>query len=84
MPKVFIYKNPETFQKARQFVLRYIYIKRYTLRYAIFHEIFEVGIYIQKFHEKSRTVKCRDFYLYDVTEIVLLFEKFLDFCILYG
>ena len=45
---IFIYKNPDTFQKARQFLLRFIYKKPYTLRYGISHEIFEVGIYIQK------------------------------------
>ena len=48
LPKTFIYKKPETFQKARQFLLRHINKNPYTLRYAIFHEIFEVGIYIQK------------------------------------
>ena len=44
----FIYKKPETFQKARQFPLRF-YIQNaihFTLR--DFHEIFEVGIYVQK------------------------------------
>ena len=45
---VFIYKKPDTFQKARQFPLRF-YIQKavhFTLR--DFHEIFEVGIYMQK------------------------------------
>ena len=42
---VFIYKKPDTFQKARQFPLR-LYIQHLTLR--DFHEIFEVGIYTQK------------------------------------
>ena len=45
---VFTYKKPDTFQKARQFPLRF-YIqkaKHLTLRY--FHEMFEVGIYMQK------------------------------------
>ena len=44
----FIYKKPDTFQKARQFELSF-YIQKarhFTLRY--FHEIFDVGIYIQK------------------------------------
>ena len=48
-PNVFIYKKPDTFQKARQFPLRFYYIQKaihLTLR--DFHEIFEVGIYIQK------------------------------------
>ena len=41
---VFIYKNPDTSQKARQFALRFfIYIKPDTLRYAIFYGIFEIG-----------------------------------------
>ena len=47
MRNVFIYKNPDTLQKARQFTLR-CYIKNpYTLSCAIFCEMFEVGIYIQ-------------------------------------
>ena len=44
----FVYKNPDTFQKARQFPLRF-YIQKaihFTLR--DFYEIFEIGIYIQK------------------------------------
>ena len=43
-----LYKNIDTLQKARQFALRFIYKKPDTLRYAICHEIFEVGIYVQK------------------------------------
>ena len=41
MPNDFIHKKPDTFQKTRQFLLR-------TFPYGVFHEIFEVGIYIQK------------------------------------
>ena len=43
---IFIYKKPDTFQKARQFALDFVYLKKsihLTLR--DFHEIFEVGIY---------------------------------------
>ena len=47
-PNVFIYKNPDAFQKERQFPLHFIYKKPDTLRYAVFHEKFEVGIYIKK------------------------------------
>ena len=36
----------DTFQKARQFELSFIHKKPDTLRYAIFHESFEIGIYI--------------------------------------
>ena len=48
IPNSFIYKKPDTFQKARNFRYVFRYKKPYTLRYGIFHEIFEVGIYIQK------------------------------------
>ena len=48
-PNVSIYKKPDTFQKARQFPLRF-YIQKAILHLTLrdFHEIFEVGIYIQK------------------------------------
>ena len=45
---VFIYKMPHTFQKARQFLLRFYIQKAIHLTLRDFHEIFEVGIYIQK------------------------------------
>ena len=45
---VFIYKNPDTFQKARQFPLRFYIQKSIHLTLGDFHEIFEVGIYIPK------------------------------------
>ena len=42
-------KKCETIKKkARQFPLRFIYKRPYILRYWIFHEIFELSIYIQK------------------------------------
>ena len=44
---IFLYKYPDTFQKAIRFQLRFINKKHDTLRYAIFHEIFGVGVYIQ-------------------------------------
>ena len=47
-PTVFIYKNPDTFQKARQFPLRFYIQKAIHLALRDFHEVFEVGIYIQK------------------------------------
>ena len=47
--KRFIFKNPDTLQKARQFPLRFIHKNLDTLRYAIFHENFENGIYIEKY-----------------------------------
>ena len=46
--KYFIYKKPDTLQKARQFLLRF-YIQKsrhFTLCYSLW--IFEVGIFIQK------------------------------------
>ena len=48
MRNVFIYKKPDTFQKVRQVLLSFYVKKADTLDYTIFHEIFEVGIYIQK------------------------------------
>ena len=48
LAKRFIYKKTDTFQKSRQFPLRFLYKKQDTLRYAIFHEMFEVGIYTKK------------------------------------
>ena len=45
---VFIYKKQDTFQKARQFPLRFYIQKAIHLTLRDFHEIFEVGIYIQK------------------------------------
>ena len=44
----FINKNIDTLQKARQCASRFIYNKADTLRYAICHEILEVGIYVRK------------------------------------
>ena len=45
---IFIYKKPDTFQKARQFPLRFYIQKTLHLTLLDFDEIFEVGIYIQK------------------------------------
>ena len=45
---VFIYKKPDTFQKARQFPLHFYIQKAVHLTLWDFHESFEVGIYIQK------------------------------------
>ena len=44
----FIYKNIDTLQKVRQFASRFIYKKPDNLLYEIFHESFEVGVYVQK------------------------------------
>ena len=45
---VFIYKNPDTVQKARQFPLRLYIYKAIQLTLLDFHEIFEVDMFIQK------------------------------------
>ena len=45
---VFIYKRTDTFQKARQFPLYFYIQKTRNLTLRDFHEIFKVGIYIQK------------------------------------
>ena len=48
MKRLYIYicKNPDTLIKTRQFVIRVYSQKARRLRFAIFHEIFEIGIYI--------------------------------------
>ena len=43
----FIYKKPDTFQKARQFPLRFYIQKAIHLTLMDSHENFELGIYIQ-------------------------------------
>ena len=48
MRNVLIYKKSDTLQKSRQFALSFTYRKHDTLRYAIFHKLFEFGIYIQE------------------------------------
>ena len=45
---VFIYKNLDNFQKARQFPLRFYKQKAIHLTFRYFHEIVELDIYIQK------------------------------------
>ena len=45
---VHIYIKPDTFQKARQFPLRFYIQKAIHLTLRDFHEIFEVGNYIEK------------------------------------
>ena len=45
---IFICKKLDTFQKARQFPLRFFIQKPIHLTLRDFHEIFEVGIYIKK------------------------------------
>ena len=48
LQNVFIYKNVDTFQIARQFPLGFYIQKAIHLTLQDFHENFEVGIYIQK------------------------------------
>ena len=48
LKNVFKYKKQENLQKARQFPVCFIYKNLDTLRYAIFREIFEYGIYMQQ------------------------------------
>ena len=46
---IYIFKNPDTLQKARQFALRFIHIKQDTLRYAVFMKFLKLEfIYTQK------------------------------------
>ena len=45
---IFIHKKPGTLQKARQFPLRFLSKNKDNLSYTILHEIFEIGICIQK------------------------------------
>ena len=53
MQNVFIYKKPDTFQKARQFPLSFYIQKAKHLTLRDFHEIFEVGILYKK-HDTLR------------------------------
>ena len=47
--QTFLYTKIQTlFKKLDNFRIVFIYKKPYTLRYGIFHEIFQFGIYIQK------------------------------------
>ena len=46
--RFYIYKKPDTFQKVKQFPLHFYIYKAINLMLRDFHEIFEVGIYIQK------------------------------------
>ena len=46
--EMFLYKKPDTFQKARQFPLRFYIQKAIHLTLRDFREIFEAVIYIQK------------------------------------
>ena len=48
LANIVIYKKQDTFQKARKFPLRFYIQKAIHLTLRDFHEIFEVGIYIQK------------------------------------
>ena len=56
----FIYKKPDTFQKARQFPLSFYIQKAIHLTLRDFHEFFEVGIFIQK----SWHFALRDVFIY--------------------
>ena len=53
LPIVFTYKKPDTFQKARQFPLRFYIQKAMHLTLRDFHEMFEV---IYKKHDTLRYV----------------------------
>ena len=48
LQNVFIYKKPDTVQKAGQYPLRFYIQKAIQLTLRDFHEIFEPGIYIKK------------------------------------
>ena len=46
---VYIYKKPDTSKENKKICVTFFkYKKPDTLRYAIFHEIFEIGIYIYR------------------------------------
>ena len=53
--KHFIMQKARHFSKSQTISVTFYIKKRYTLSHVIFHEIFEVGIYIQK-HETLRYV----------------------------
>ena len=59
--EIVLYTKSQTlFKKLDNFRYVFIYNKPYTLRYRIFHEIFDVGIYIQK----ARDFALRDIFIY--------------------
>ena len=64
MQNVVIYKKPDTFQKARQFPLRfYIDKKEDTLRYGIFDENFKLGIYTKSMTLRKKRDNLRYVYI---------------------
>ena len=85
----FIYKKHDTSQKARQFAIRFYIQKPGTLRYAIFHGIFEIcggggGIYSIKktmhyaghfYNEKQCTLRYVTKYKYPDTMRYILISK---------
>ena len=79
--KRFIYKKPDTFQKARQFPLRFCIQKAIYLTLRDFHEIIELGIYMQK----ARHFALRDVFIYkklDTSHLrYVLYTKIRHFCV---
>ena len=55
LPNVFIYKKPDTFQKARQFPFRFYIQKAIHLTLRDFHEFFKLA-FIYKKHDTLRYV----------------------------
>ena len=89
---VLIYKKPDTFQKARQFPLRFYIQKALHLTLRDFHEFFEVGIYtksmtlcvtwrfyIQKSGHFAKSKTICDTFLYTKIRHFCVTQFFIDF-----
>ena len=78
---VFIYTKQDTFQRARQFPLRFYIQKAIHLTLRNFHEIFEVG-YMQKARHFAKIYTICDTFLYTKTRhfhVTRFFIEFLKF-----
>ena len=83
---IYIYKKPDNLQKAREFALRFIHKNPDTSLYAIFHEFFEIGIYI---NTKSMTLCVRWRFIQKAIHfekarqfaLRFLYTKILTFCV---
>ena len=78
--ETFLYTKSQTiFKKLHNFRFVFISKKQYTLHYGIFHEIFEVGIYIQK----SWHFALRDVFIYKKLDNLryVFISKIRHFCV---
>ena len=79
---IIIYKKRDTSQKARQFVLSF-YIKKSTLRYTIFHGIFEIGGGRGEFYMKKQYTLRYILYAKNALCVTFLYTKIWTLCVTY-